>query len=418
MSNPSPTQHRTLRNPELLPIPGLILLVIAGVFLASTVGHIRVGGLRLSGWLWVATFLINAAVVARYYDRISMPLTIWAPWLVVIVIYQIALPISGSLQYSLQLLCPIIVGMAISTMRVDTNFIFKFYEFFRKVTIAFLVIVLCHVPVVFTLRLPEYSALAPQAIAALFFASVFMVSYTYGRRDDLLYYLLMAMVPVVALTRSAMAVIMAIVGCVIGPLRLSVRLGFIVISIGFAFFVFHTDRVQQMMFFSGSGEITDLRWDNPNLHTSGRTRLWDIVQEDTRRKPFWGHGPYTCAPLLARHGIVIKHPHNDWLRLLHDYGQFGTTVFAMCILIQILHLLVYAARIDTVGRVLFHGAVTAFFPYMLIMITDNVILYVLFYGNLHFMLIGLAYGHYAACADQPRHRQPVAPAVTAHTVAG
>jgi hypothetical protein len=41
---------------------------------------------------------------------------------------------------------------------------------------------------------------------------------------------------------------------------------------------------------------------------------------------------------------------------------------------------------------LVYGAASAFVPYSLIMLTDNVILYVQFFGNLHFTLIGIIYG--------------------------
>jgi hypothetical protein len=43
-------------------------------------------------------------------------------------------------------------------------------------------------------------------------------------------------------------------------------------------------------------------------------------------------------------------------------------------------------------QMLAYGAATAFVPYAIIMLTDNIILYVQFFGNLHFALIGIIYG--------------------------
>ena len=145
------------------------------------------------------------------------------------------------------------------------------------------------------------------------------------------------------------------------------------------------------MFFSGHGTLTDLRYGNVNFRTTGRSTMWDKMIPEIQEMPLLGHGANASEPFVSRLTGGLTHPHNDWLRLLFDYGYIGTGVFGLCLLLQVLHAYRMAKR--TVGKIsiLFFAAASSFISFFLFMFTDNIILYAAFFGNLHFTVLGIAY---------------------------
>jgi O-antigen ligase len=71
------------------------------------------------------------------------------------------------------------------------------------------------------------------------------------------------------------------------------------------------------------------------IGTSGRTNIWRVVWDSIEQSPIYGHGVGTAMELVAdtfgpQH---IAHPHNDYLRLWHDFGILGLALFLAAIVI-------------------------------------------------------------------------------------
>jgi O-antigen ligase len=146
------------------------------------------------------------------------------------------------------------------------------------------------------------------------------------------------------------------------------------------------------MFYSGAGTLHDVRLSNPDFLTTGRSRLWDLMIEEIEKKPLLGHGPNASEEfVLSVTWGPLTHPHNDWLRLLYDYGFIGTCIFAFCLVTQVIHLLKKAKGVFGESRILLYAGASSFLPYVLLMFTDNIILYTAFFGNLQFTILGLTY---------------------------
>ncbi len=178
------------------------------------------------------------------------------------------------------------------------------------------------------------------------------------------------------------------------PMRMFRRIVLASMVIAAGYGLFFTERVQEKTFYSGSGTLQDVRRDNPDFATSGRNRIWEHMQAEIDRKPWFGHGANESEPYVARFTGGLTHPHNDWLRLLFDYGYFGTVIFGTCMLLQVLHILKRGKRASGGPRILFYAGATSFIVFSLFMFTDNIILYAAFFGNLQFTLLGLAYAGY------------------------
>jgi len=72
------------------------------------------------------------------------------------------------------------------------------------------------------------------------------------------------------------------------------------------------------------------------IGTSGRSNIWRVVWDSIEQSPIYGHGVGTAMELVSDTfgPDYIAHPHNDYLRLWHDFGILGLALWlsAMCIL--------------------------------------------------------------------------------------
>ena len=73
-------------------------------------------------------------------------------------------------------------------------------------------------------------------------------------------------------------------------------------------------------------------------------------------------------------------------------GLLGAGIYLFAMAWQAFALVGIAQKSTGAQRMLAYASATAFVPYAVIMLTDNVVLYVQFFGNLHFALIGIIYG--------------------------
>jgi O-antigen ligase len=200
------------------------------------------------------------------------------------------------------------------------------------------------------------------------------------------------MIPVIALTRTAVLATFLTLPLTFASLSLRRRLIFLGIVAIVGVNLFYTERVQRKMFYSGSGEFQDIRLSNPDFFTTGRSRLWDLLIEEIKIKPIWGHGPNASEEfVLSVSWGTLTHPHNDWLRLLYDYGLIGACIFAFCLVTQVVHLLRRLKNVFGESRILLYAGASSFLPFVLLMFSDNIILYAAFFGNLQFTILGLVY---------------------------
>jgi O-antigen ligase len=66
------------------------------------------------------------------------------------------------------------------------------------------------------------------------------------------------------------------------------------------------------------------------VNTSGRGEAWPIAYASALESPIIGHGPGSVGKvLLERVGPAFTHPHNDYLRLFHDFGLTGLICWLM-----------------------------------------------------------------------------------------
>jgi O-antigen ligase len=111
------------------------------------------------------------------------------------------------------------------------------------------------------------------------------------------------------------------------------------------------------------------------VNTEGRSVIWRVVSESARREPWLGHGAGSATSTVRSNIIVAGEPHNDYLRIWHDFGYVGL----------ILWLFGYARLVVAIGRRLrkssvqerppHYAALFGLLALALLSITDNVVIY-------------------------------------------
>jgi hypothetical protein len=385
-------------------LPWLVWLVLGSTLVSCAVGGLRFLGLSLRGWMWTVPFVGSVVVILAERARRPFPLLLWAPWAVLSIGYLIVSPFENAAQRTAMVLAPLPIAYAVSGLALTRDQVRTLQLRLQQLGLLLVALMLAQVGVFTTGELPQTTGLAPQVMTGALLATVYASGFAHGLRGFLLPWAAVALLPVVAVTRTAAAVTMLTLPGAFGPLRLRKRLLALGLLALAAVAVFNTERFQQKMFYSGSGTLEDLTLENPDLRSTGRFALWEVMREEIAKKPLLGHGANAQEAFIFDLLKIRGQPHNDWLRLLFDYGWVGVGLYGLTLLAQVALLVRLHRRCaedDDGGRMLAGATAASFVVYALIMVTDNIFLYTAYFGNLQFALIGLAYAVGTAGAPNP-----------------
>ena len=388
-----------------LRMPFLVWMVFIST-LVSCVGGTNFLGYNISGYGWVVPLIVAILLLLRNPSQFRFPVKIWLPWVCMVVVYQIFAEAQNSFQRSVMILSPLIVGVAMSKSRLDEHELEYFFKLCRLMALALIVLVLAKTRVFLTGVLPFTTGLAPEVMTAAILGIIFATRYVLGTKRDLGLWIALAVIPIIAVTRMGMIASAISLPFTLAPLKLKKRILFVIIIIIVGINMFYTERIQRKMFYSGGGTIREARWENPDFATSGRRVIWDSLWKDIEESPWFGHGANSSEEVVSSIAPGLTHPHNDWLRLIHDYGYTGAAVFCLTIIAQLTHMWTRAHRATGHNRNLFYAGASSMLIFGLFMFSDNIILYASFFGNLQFTILGLAYGSYQPRAENLQSAKP------------
>ncbi|MCX7046019.1 MAG: O-antigen ligase family protein [Candidatus Sumerlaeota bacterium] len=170
-----------------------------------------------------------------------------------------------------------------------------------------------------------------------------------------------------------------------------------------AFYIFfYLPPVQKALFYSGSGTLTQTisdvaHLDYSRLQTTGRLNTWKHFLNDAK-DPWLGAGA-GASYWYGMKAVRLAHPHNEYIRMFYDYGIAGSLLLA----VPLMGLWALCHRRAREGpdelRWLYSVSSIGIIIAFLIALTDNILMYASFYGDLLFFTIG------AACATTARMKQ-------------
>jgi len=143
----------------------------------------------------------------------------------------------------------------------------------------------------------------------------------------------------------------------------------------------------------GGGQSTDGILDvRSAAYTSGRVAIWGETWQSAIEAPWIGKGAGSASAHLADLFENIAHPHNDYLRILHDYGVVGLMLFLFGFArVGLLYWRTWERPEGLVHRRLSLAAALALTAMVMMMVTDNTFVYVFVMAPLG-ILLGAALG--------------------------
>ncbi len=364
-------------------------------------------GYNISGYAWAVPAFVSVVVFFSRRGRINLPFKIWIPWIIVVAGYLLFADAENAFQRSVMLLCPLFIGMTVSGFSLGEGELSNFRRLYHYMTISLYIIALLKTGLLVTGVLPEASNLSAPVMTGALLCTLFATNYMLGQKSALVWWGTLVGIPVIALTRMGVIATALSLPLTVAPMKILKRvfLAAIIIAVGYG--LFYSARVQKHMFYSGSGTLQEVQLQNPNLSTSGRSNIWEYMQQEIDKQPLFGHGANASEPFVSRLTGGLTHPHNDWLRLLFDYGYFGAVIFGITMALQVLHLIRKGTQASGETRILFFAAASSFISFTLFMFTDNIILYAAFFGNFQFTILGLAYAAKATKGMESSPAEPV-----------
>jgi len=148
--------------------------------------------------------------------------------------------------------------------------------------------------------------------------------------------------------------------------------------------------------------LGDVKWHvgDVGINVSGRSNLWRVTYDSFLDSPWVGKGAGSAAHLVRDRFRTIGHPHNDYLRVLHDYGIVGFSLWLLGWVRVLKQLWTQARFSEKWGKPDAQLQFAAFLVVLgtcLVMVTDNPMTYIFVMAPLG-VLVGAAAG--AASADR------------------
>jgi O-antigen ligase len=131
-----------------------------------------------------------------------------------------------------------------------------------------------------------------------------------------------------------------------------------------------------------------------SINVSGRDTMWPVVWHSYLESPWIGKGAGSAGKLVFERTGSLSHPHNDYLRILHDFGLVGLLLWALGFIILVRKTWRAWRYADVSGSQFAHVHLAALLSLAVVgidMITSNPIVYIAIMGPLG-VLVGSSLG--------------------------
>ncbi|MFE3659930.1 O-antigen ligase family protein [Streptomyces sp. NPDC059165] len=210
--------------------------------------------------------------------------------------------------------------------------------------------------------------------ATLIMAVAISVSRGSGRATRLLPYVLFVEV-VLSGSRTAMAVAGLLLVCAplcstSGPRRMRYLLRMSLIAAAGYAGLMHI-QVLRDRFFTGDMVLVE----GAVVNVSGRDLLWSVVSDHAGASPWTGFGGGSATNFVRQFVRTAGEPHNDWLRIWHDFGFVGMGLWAICFFGLMAHCALLARKNSGRDARPHCAALLSLLAVGMVMITDNILIY-------------------------------------------
>jgi hypothetical protein len=378
------------RNKVKLPL--LVWVVFFFSILAIGVNGVLFG-FNITGISWVIPLVFSVYIIANRIDKVTFPWLFWLPWIVLLIVNLLLLNYDlldyrvSPLQRTIQLLTPLLVGIAISTYRPTQAVVSEFIKKLQLFAYILLVVVAYTAITNFNMLAGFAAANMMVLLLCVFLANKYLFL---KRRSDLFLWIILACIPLMSVTRMVITATLLSFPLSFSPMSIVRRIIFTLLIIMTGIAIFNLPAVQEKMFFSGHGDLSQVGRSS-DFATSGRFGMWNVLYTEAKNNFLLGHGT-GAAETITYSFTSVGYPHNDWLLTFFDYGITGVAILSYGIFFTIRQgLMAKNESRSKEIRLLFLTATSAFIPLMIVMFTDNILVYASFFGMMHYLILGFGY---------------------------
>lgn len=352
----------------------------------------RIFGFSLTGYAWILVLIVSILYLFELFAKKSktskFPLVIWLPWICLSLIYFFLNINSITLHATAQSFVPILVGLVAGSLEYNEKTLQKILTYFKYLIILIIIsnIFLSYI----RFGILGYGSATDSHLTAIATIITFAFYYKHKKSKYLIYYALMLLVQIVAVTRIGIVALLIIPLIHFYQTLNYKKILMILVLIPVSLSIFQLPNIQKKMFYTGRGSIKDISYFSENLNTSGRKFVNEILINEFRKDPFWGKGTRADYFILKKYGLDINETHNDYLQLLVNFGFFGTFVLLFTFIIQftlLIKLKIYTEQEKILRSIILTMQVVLF----LFMATNTIYRGTYDFMNYYFGLIGMIY---------------------------
>jgi hypothetical protein len=358
---------------------------------------LTVAGFNISGWSWMFMLLTALYYYFRYPSEKKFPLVFWVPWVIYMLFYLLFDFSMLGLQLTAQYLLPIFIAYVASGFTYSKerlHWIFK-----RFMYLAVLIMGIFFWGYLFRGKWVPNEAQTPMLLG-VFSAVVAGIFYQTGKLRFLLLFAFLFSVPVLGVTRMAIAMFIAIFVLHFSNKRFFSKLFAITSGALAVVAVFNSQSFQDKTFYEKKGSLSDVSMNYYEgggiMNSSGRAIWYGAVEKGLRESPVYGNGPRSDIIVLKElTGTSSGETHNDYLSVRYNYGYIGLVLllFGMVGTFFSTHS-VYRKDKDSYRQLVASSAMVLFFGMSMLMYSDNVLKYTIFFPNPFFAMLGIVYAKF------------------------
>lgn len=313
------------------PNPASLLLILSLLWcgLVTIPQQLPVGPITGGG---VATFVITFSAIVLWFRRPSFPRDYFRALLplVLLLAYAAASTLwypSGSkgLQlYSVMLGFFVLILLAARQVREDPSLPDRLYRAFDQATLMAAVIYAASVPI-YGMGAEAFILARPLGLFLMAGIARQIALWQAGKSSGLLAACALTSLEFLCESRiglGAALFLFAFAPCVRGDRRSIARS--VAMTLAGAGAMLAAIYLSETMYTRFFGYDATLQVGGVYINGSGRAEMWAVLWESIKLAPVFGHGLASSSHLIDRHFAPgLGHPHNDFLRLWHDYGAVG-----------------------------------------------------------------------------------------------
>lgn len=374
----------------------LILLLI--IFLLTIMAGLKepeIMGFRICGWSWVLSFIVSCLFIFIIRgNRITFPFVWWVPFFLYLLIVS-DLSQKEDIYRFLIFLCPVLVGVAASRFYLYNYNKLRTYYFRAVLGVWFIYILAVILSGNMRVPIDIYAIAGPPMTSVLLM--IIALEDPFLKRMKL--YVFSAACILFCIILEARMPIIIIISLFLFRLKniSFIRRMIMFVSVCLIFILlFQYSIIQSYLFRYGHGDVIDLlSFDSNIIKTSGRLYAWPIYWDTIMKQPWFGHGSTMSVDFGNINFIGWSHPHNEYIRVLFDYGFIGGLLFLIPIFSLSYHCIIGVRRSASENtKWLCSIGLWGIIAMFLLGLTGNVLMYVAWYGNLLFALIGFGLSHF------------------------